>query len=336
MDRLSVLLTGATGYLGGHLAEYLSNKPDIKLLCLVRPRTDRKDELLKKLNTEIIYGDLLKPDSYDSLLERIDVVVHAATLATLYNHAEEEKRLFYEPTKKLIERCIDKKVRRFVFASGAGVLGFGVQDAKESLPRRPLSFWPHQNILIKIEELLEHYQREGKIETVIIRPGIYIGEGGGDHSMVIGIAKGLKEKQLPYIRRGMAITSVVSLKDAAQAFYLSSISKNAAGQIYHISSGEKVTMKEINDFIADGLNYERPTKNIPFFMAKTMGLFMEVIHRLTKKEPSLCRTLAFMSGKDMHISIDKAVKELNFKPAYPWREALEKTLAWYKEEYRNG
>lgn len=330
MDRLSVLLTGATGYLGGHLAEYLSNKPDIKLQCLVRPRRDGKDTFLKKLNNEVIYGDFLRPDSYDKALEGVDVVIHAATFATLYNHAEEEKRLFYEPTKKLIERCIDKRIRRFILAGGAGVLGFGVEDAKESLPRRPLSFWPHQNILIKIEELLEHYQRKGKIETVIIRPGIYIGEGGGDHSMVIGIAKGLKEKQLPYIQGGMAIVSVVSLEDVAQAFYLSILSKSAAGQIYHISSREKVTMKEIIDFIADRLHYERPARNIPFFMAKTMGLLMEVMHRFTKKEPPLCRTLAFMSGKGLHISIDKAVKELDFKPAYPWREALEKTLAWYK------
>lgn len=331
---MSVLLTGATGYLGGHLAEYLSTRSDIKLRCLVRPRTDRRDEPLKNLNAEVFYGDLLRPDSYEAALEGIDVVIHAATFATLYNHAEEEKSLFYEPTKKLIKRCIDKRVRRFIFASGAGVLGFGVQGGKESLPRRPLSFWPHQNILIKIEELLERYQREIKIETVIIRPGIYIGKGGGDHSMVIGIAKGLKEKQLPYIQGGKAIISVVSLKDVAEVFYLSAISKNAAGQIYHISSGEKVTMKEIIDFIADGLNYERPKKDIPILMAKTTGFFMEIMSRLTKKEPLICRTMASMAGKDLHISIDKAVRELGFKPEYPWRDALEKNLNWYKGEYQ--
>ena len=330
MNRKSVLLTGNTGYLGGHLSEYLSSKQDIKLQCLVRPRTDSKDEPLRKLNTEIIYGDLLNPDSYDAALSGIDVVIHAATFATLYNHAEEEKILFYEPTKKLIKRCIDKGVKRFIFASGAGVLGFGIQDANESLPRKPLLFWPHQNILIRIEELLEYYQ--SKIETVIIRSGIFIGEGGGDHSMVIGIAKGLKEKQLPYIGGGRATVSVVYLKDVAQAFYLSIISKNAVGEIFHISSGEKVTMKEIIDFIADRLNYEKPKKNIPFLIAKAAGFFMETIHHITKKEPPICRTMAFMSGRDLHISIDKAVRELSFKPQYTWQEALKETLAWYRSD----
>ncbi|MEC4686094.1 MAG: NAD-dependent epimerase/dehydratase family protein [Nitrospirota bacterium] len=335
MKKRSVLLTGATGYLGSHLAEALADKPDIELRCLVRPRVDRKDDFLKKLNNNnVIYGDLLRPDSYDKALKGTEVVIHAATFATLYNHAEEEKRYYYEPTKELIERCDAKGVQRFIFAGAAGVLGFGLQDAKESLPRRPLSFWPHQNILIKIEELLERHQGEGKMETVIIRPGIFIGEGGGDHSMVIGLAEGLKKKQLPYIQGGKAVISVVSLKDVAEAFYLSVKSRNAAGQIYHISSDKKVTMKDIIDFIADELNYERPARNIPFSIAKTMGFLMEIGHRFTKKEPALCRTMAFMSGKGLHLSIDKAVKELGFAPKCTWQDALKKTLRWYKEEYR--
>jgi len=335
LEKQTILLTGATGYLGGHLAEALAEKPDIKLKCLVRPRVGRSDDSLKKLeSSEVIYGDLMDPDSYDAALEGTEVVLHAASFATLYNHAEEEHRYYYEPTKELVARCVAKGVRRFVFAGAAGVLGFGLQDADESLPRRPLSFWPHQNILIRIEELLENHQREGNIETVIIRPGIFIGAGGGDHSMVVGLAEGLKRKQLSYIQGGKAVISVVSLEDVAEAFYLSIKHGHAAGQTYHISSDRKVTMKDIIDFIADELNYERPARNIPFSIARILGFLMELGHRFTKKAPPLCRTMVFMSGKGLHVSIDKAVKELGFAPRHAWQDALKTTLKWYKEEYR--
>ncbi|NOY07698.1 MAG: NAD-dependent epimerase/dehydratase family protein [Spirochaetes bacterium] len=326
MDKKSILLTGATGYLGGYLAGHLSKKPDINLQCLVRPRKDGKDELLKKLGIRVIYGNLLNPESYREILSGVDIVIHAATFATLYNHAEEERKLFFEPTRTLIRQCAEHGVGKFIFAGGGAAIGFGLHNADESLPRKRLNFWPHQNNLIKIEELLESYQQEGTIETVIIRSGIYIGKGGGDHSMVTSVAEGLRNKQLPFIGGGKAVVSFVSLYDAAEAFYLAAVSEKSGGQIYHISSGEQITMKEVIDFIADKLGYDPPARSIPFFMAKLLGGLMEILHHFTKKEISLCRTMAYMSGKSLHFSIDKAVKELGYSPKYSWREAVEDTL----------
>ena len=327
MDKISVLLTGATGYLGGYLAKHLSKKSDIDLQCLVRPRKDGKDDLLTNLGIKVIYGNLLNPESYQQVLNEVDVVIHAATFATLYNHVEEERKLFFEPTKNLIQKCVDYRVSKFIFTSGGGVLGFGLQNADESLTRKRLSFWPHQLNLIQIEELLESYKQESTIKTVIIRPGFYIGEGGGEHSMVRGIAQGLRDGQLPYIQGGKSVISVVSLYDVAEAFYLATTSKKSDGEIFHISSGEQVTMKEIIDFIAKKLGYTLPANNIPFFMARTLGMLMETSRYFTKKEPSLCRTMAYMSGKSLHMSIDKAEKVLGFSPQFSWREAVEETLS---------
>ncbi len=327
MGNISVLLTGATGYLGGYLAKHLSKKPDIGLQCLIRPRKDGKDDVLKDIGIKVIYGDLLNPESYQPVLNGVDVVIHAATFATLYNHVEEERKLFFEPTKDLIRKCVDHKVSKFIFTSGGGVLGFGLKNADESFTRKRLPFWPHQRNLVQIEELLESYNHESAIKTVIIRPGFYIGEGGGEHSMVKGIAQGLRDGQLPYIQGGKAVISVVSLYDAAEAFYLAATSKKADGEIFHISSGERVIMKEIIDFIAKKLDYTLPAKSIPFFMARTLGMLMETSYYVTKKEPSLCRTMAYMSGKSLHMSIDKAKRELGFAPRFSWREAVTETLS---------
>ncbi len=174
---------------------------------------------------------------------------------------------------------------------------------------------------------MESYRQENTIKTVIIRPVFYIGEGGGEHSMVKGIAQGLRDGQLPYIQGGKSVISVVSLYDAAEAFYLAATSKKADGEIFHISSGERLIMKEIIDFIAKKLDYTLPAKSIPFFMARTLGMLMETSYYVTKKEPSLCRTMAYMSGKSLHMSIDKAKRELGFAPRFSWREAVEETLS---------
>ena len=147
MDKKSILLTGATGYLGGYLAEHLSKKTNINLQCLIRPRKDGKDGSLKKRGVRVIYGDLLNPESYQKILSGVDIVIHAATFATLYNHAEEERKLFFEPTGTLIRQCAEHRVGKCIFAGGGAVIGFGLQNADESLPRKRLHFWPHQNNL---------------------------------------------------------------------------------------------------------------------------------------------------------------------------------------------
>ena len=170
-----VLVTGATGFTGGHLAEELVNKGyKVRALSLPNQDTDR----LEKLGVEIVFGDLTKKNTLLSAVDGIDIVFH---IAAIFREQNVPHQLFFDVnvggTKNLLEAARDANVKRFVHCSTVGVQGeIKNPPAKETDPYNAGDYY--QNSKVEGEKLALKFFKENDIEGVVFRPvGIY---GPGD------------------------------------------------------------------------------------------------------------------------------------------------------------
>ncbi len=109
----TILVTGATGFVGSHVLEALASRKSVRVVAACRDRA----RLASGLAAEVREGDLRDPDYLRTLVQDIDVVCHAAAWTSLWGHAEASRRLFLEPSLALIETARKAGVRRFVNTS---------------------------------------------------------------------------------------------------------------------------------------------------------------------------------------------------------------------------
>lgn len=166
----TVLITGATGFIGKHLAERLSRRRGTRLVCLARPRSRQEDvAFLSGLGAEVLHGDLRNPVDAAAAVAGAHRVVHLA--AKVYG-GEWDERAYSEAnvlaTQNLLAACRREKMKRFVHVSTVGVYG-PASEADESTPLAPVCAYE------RTKATAESYVRESGLDHVIVRAGSIFG-----------------------------------------------------------------------------------------------------------------------------------------------------------------
>jgi len=173
-----ILITGATGSIGGALARYwvehgLNHPGDVRLRALVRKPVSRQAQALAQLGIELIPGDLAQPESFAAAVERCDLVLHAAT-DTMLTDAKVAQAISVDATRRLYEAAAQAGVQRFIFISSLAVYGGMEGVLSESLEPQP---WGELYGDLKIaaeRALLELSHAPDSPELTILRfPSVY-------------------------------------------------------------------------------------------------------------------------------------------------------------------
>jgi len=148
----TVLVTGATGFLGSHVLEALIPNKKIKLIAACR----NPEKLLPGFQGEIRQGDLTDDIYVEQLTKGVDVICHTAAWTSLWAHRKQEQRLYREPTKALIDSAIDSDVKKFIFDSSVVVAGPKRDGSAhhDHEPAKHPNFWPHMDIVVDIENYM--------------------------------------------------------------------------------------------------------------------------------------------------------------------------------------
>lgn len=327
---MRVLVTGASGFLGGHLVEELVRR-GYSVRGMVRNLS--KAQQLKNLNVEVVYGDLTVRESLPQAVRGVDAVIHLAAYYTFTGSKKLYRLVNVEGTRALAQTSLKSGVRRFIFCSTTEAIG-PVQNppGDENTPPNPQ--FEYGLSKLRAEEIVKSLGSLG-LEYTIIRPsGIYGPRNVDDvaYWFIMAVAKGgLFSKFM--VGSGEYLVQFTHVNDVVQGFTLALEKPDASvGQTYIISDEEAHTYREVYEILSQILDREPPKYRVSPTLAKALLAFTELYDRV-RGGNNLMYRMKIVDAVTTHraYKIDKAKKELGYKPQYDLRRGLRETVKWYRD-----
>jgi dihydroflavonol-4-reductase len=324
---MKVFITGATGFVGSHVARTLAAQ-GAELRLLVRS-TSRLDNIAD-LRAETATGDLRDPESLKKAMAGCEFVFHVAADYRLWvRDPEQMYRSNVEGTRAIIRAAQESGARRVIYTSSVATMGFTREGhiAGEDSP-------------VSIKEMVGHYKRSkfmaeqialeagiSGANVVVVNPTTPIGEYDIKPTPTGRIVVDFLKRKFPaYVDTGLNLADV---KEVARG-HLLAMEKARPGQRY-ILGGENLTLKQILDKLSVLTGLPAPTMKVPHMVAMGFAVFDQFITgTILGKEPRATIDAVKMGRKKMFASSAKAERELGYK-IIPVENALRRAVDWFQE-----
>jgi len=323
---LKAFVTGATGFLGAHVARVLAEQgADLRLL--VRSTSDVRN--IEGLKADRVIGDLRSAPSLEKAVSGCDVIFHVAADYRLWvKDPERMYRSNVEGTRSLLEAARKNGVRRVVYTSSVATMGFTSNGtvADEDSPVSLADMIGHyKRSKFMAEQVAIEAGRSGQ-EVVIVNPSTPMGEMDIKPTPTGRIVVDFLKKKFPaYVDTGL---NLVDATECARGHILA-LEKGRRGERY-ILGGENLTLKQILDKLAAITGLPSPRVKVPYFMALATGVVDEMVTgRLRGKEPRATIDAVRMGRKKMFVSSARAERELGWS-IVPVDGALRRAAAWFQ------
>jgi nucleoside-diphosphate-sugar epimerase len=322
-----VLVTGASGFIGGWIARGLMERGRAVRALYRRPQPPAFLQELAASGAQVQRRDLSWPDDVRAAVRGVEAVVHAAALVSDWGDAELFRRQNVELTVHLLEEARAAGCRVFVFLGSISVHGFGphVQTTEEG-PYYPLRY-PYQHSKKQAEEAVLAANGPG-FRTVVLRPAdVY---GPGDTTTFYRLLGAQERGIRGTLSGGLRLASLLAVEDLVQAVALALEREQAGGQAFNISGGEPNTWRQLLGYTASLLGV-RPWLELPLFLARPAAAALAAVYGFLgiRRDPPLTPYRVEHVAYDFDFSIEKAQKLLGFSPAVGWKEGLARTVAAY-------
>lgn len=324
---MKALVTGVTGFTGGHLARRLRDVHGDHVRVLVR--TDAQADTFRRAGFEVSIGDLTDEASLRAACAGMDVVYNIAALyRTAGLPASAYRAVNAQGVAAIVRAAAATGVRRVVQCSTVGVHGdIEHPPAGEDAPLKPGDVYQET----KLEG--EHLGREAAaatgVELVIARPtGIY---GPGDRRLFKlfgGVAKG----RFVLLGKGEIFYHLTYVDDLCDGFRLCATVPAAAGRTYILAGGEVTTLRELITITAAVAGVTPRLLKLPVWPVWMAGAACEAICAPFGISPPLYRRRVDFFTKSRAFDITRAKTELGYAPAVTLRDGIGRTLEWYRAE----
>ncbi|HEY3282762.1 MAG TPA: hopanoid-associated sugar epimerase [Armatimonadota bacterium] len=325
---MKVLVTGASGFVGSHVARKLVERGD-HVRVLLRPSSSGKS--LGGLPVERVEGDLCDPGSLKAAVEGCRQVYHVAADYRLWvPDPDSMYRGNVEGTRTLLTSAAEAGAERIVYTSTVGALGCR-GDGTSGTEETPVS----------LSDMVGHYKRSKFMAeqealklagqgapVVIVNPSTPVGPGDWKPTPTGQTILDFLRGAMPaYIDTGM---NLVHVDDVAQGHLLAA-EHGRPGEKY-ILGNQNVTLRRIFELLSEVSGLPAPKVRLPYAVAYTFAwLETQVVSRLTHKPPRAPLDGVKMAKKLMYFDASKAVAELGL-PQTPLIQALEDAVRWYRAQ----
>ena len=321
----TLLVTGATGFLGEHLCRVLAaQKHNVRGLARTR------SGVLADIGVEHVRGDVLDGPELDQALAGVSAVFHlAGAVSRDPDDQQRMMRLHVDGTRRVLERMAAAGVKRMILASTSGTIGVSkneeILDETAPYAEEIVAGWPYYVSKIYQERLaFERGQKLG-IEVVAINPSLLLGPGDRRLSSTGDVRKFMK-RQIPVMPKGGI--NFVDARDAAIAT-AAALDKGRAGERY-LLGGPNWTMKNFFERLGRVSNVAPPRLKLPNKLNRWGASLVEELYRHRGKEPPVDRISVEMAEHFWWIDSSKAERELGFEARDP-QLTLVDTVAYLRQ-----
>ena len=319
-------VTGATGFVGSHVARVLAEQgADLRLL--VRVGSDTRN--IDGLNAERVVGDLRDPVSIERGMAGCDTVFHVAADYRLWvRDPEQMYQSNVEGTRTILEAARKNGVRRMIHTSSVATMGFtsnGHLADEDSPVKLESMIGPYKRSKFMAEQLALKAGGSG-MDVVVVNPTTPVGEQDIRPTPTGRIVVDFLKKKFPaYVDTGL---NLVDVGECARG-HATALERGRSGERY-ILGGENLTLKQILDKLAAITGLPSPKVRVPYVMALATGVVDEMVTgRLLGREPRATIDAVRMGRKKMFVSSAKAERELGWSPS-PVDGALRRAVEWFR------
>ncbi len=323
---MRVFLTGATGFVGSHVARALhAAGADLRLLTRATSRTEH----LTELKAEMVTGDLRWPESLRAALTGCEALIHVAADYRLWvRDPDAMYAANVEGTRALLRLAREIGVRRVVYTSSVATMGFR-SDGTIVDEKTPVS----------LDHMIGHYKRSKFLaeqeaitaarasqHVMILNPTTPIGANDAKPTPTGRIVVDFLNRNFPaYVDTGL---NFVDVEDIA-AMHVRALERGTPGERY-ILGGENLTLKQFLDRMASMTGLPSPTMRVPNSVAMAFAFFDEwITGRLRGHEPRATVEAVRMGKKKMFASSARAERDLGYQ-ARPIDSALREAIDWFR------
>jgi dihydroflavonol-4-reductase len=323
---VKTLITGATGFIGSHLAELLVTKGHT-VRCLVRKTSDIR--WLKDISIEYVYGDLFDDDALKDAVTGVDYVYHSAGV-TKAKKPEEYFRGNSTGTHNLLQAVHRHTpgIRRFVQISSQTAVGPSPtpRPITEDVDPRPITTYGKSKL--KAEQ--ECIAMMPRIPITIVRPPAVFGQRDKDvFEFFNTMSKGLQ----PMVGFSEKYVSLIHVSDLVRGIVMAAESDRSMGQVYFISSRDVYGWKEVGEITRSILGRRALRLRIPEAGVYMIATFAEFFALFSSK-PAL---INYEKARDMvqdywTCDSSKAMRDFGYQQKITLEEGIRVTVEWYKAQ----
>ena len=326
---MRAFVTGATGFLGSHVARVLGEQgADLRLL--VRATSNLKN--LEGLKAETATGDLRDSSSLEKAISGCDVVFHVAADYRLWvQDPAEMYRSNVEGTRALLDAARKNGVRCMVYTSSVATIGFtgNGRPADEDSPVSVADMIGHyKRSKFMAEQLAMEAGRSG-MRVITVNPTTPVGEQDVKPTPTGRIIVDFLKGKFPaYVETGL---NLVDVHECARG-HVAALEKGRTAERY-ILGGENLTLKQILNKLGAISGLPSPKLKLPYFVAYAAGFVDETVSgRLLGREPRATVETVRMGKKKMWASSAKAERELGWKLVLA-DDALRRAVDWFRANH---
>ena len=329
MSITTVLVAGASGFVGRHTLNALQTMPQVRSIALVR----NPEKLPAEFTGEVRQGDIRDQAFLDRALQGIDALCVCTAWTSAWGHAGESETYLRKPTIELIDAALRHGIQRIVFPSSvsARVLrdrqSKAASDAMESL-------WPHMANVNRIEDHMRRLASRD-VSMIALRLGHFVGAHYGLGLLPILLPR-LRSHLVPWVNKGRTTMPLIAGQDVGQAMARAAIAPALQGfTTMDVVGKETPSTREVFHFLHTAYGYPLPHFGVSFSMAYAFARFMETVSKFTPWDPFITRSVVLLL-EETAVSNERATRLLGYAPQVHWQDAIRTQLAEMQRDRVTG
>jgi nucleoside-diphosphate-sugar epimerase len=325
LEKQRVLLTGGTGFIGGHVARRLLAEKGVAVRVLTR--NPGKAEPLLKMGAEVVKGHLGDSAALERALDNCSIVIHAAAQVASVPSRETFVESNVAGTENLLRAALAAGLKRFVHISSIAAFGLPASGEIDDDSPRKVCGDPYCDTKYLAEEAVLHHGSNGHLPVVILRPSAVYGPGS-THWSVIPL-KRIKKGKMFLVSGGRGTLNYVYIENVVDAILLAAEHERAPGQAFIVNDGATTWQDFFGGYARmagrDGI------PSVPLWTARLWVYWRNLLAAIrgeTSRVPQ--NALAFLVGTPVYRQT-KIEQVLGHRSRVGLQEGLRRTEAWFRE-----